>query len=71
MTICLLVEFANRWWTFTYQALKYSYAFLDIMQDKDWFGVVSFDLKTEIVADFSPGQVPGARRFGPTAGSRF
>jgi Ca-activated chloride channel homolog len=53
MTICLLVEFANRWWTFTYQALKYSYAFLDIMQDKDWFGVVSFDLKTEIVADFS------------------
>ncbi|MGA3325734.1 MAG: VWA domain-containing protein [Terriglobia bacterium] len=53
MTICMLVEFANRWWPFLYIALRYSYDFLNVVQPKDWVAVVSFDLKTQILTDFT------------------
>jgi len=35
MTICMLVEFANRYWGFLYIALRYSYAFLEVIHPKD------------------------------------
>ena len=35
MTICMLVEFANRWWPFLVMALRYSYAFLEVVHPKD------------------------------------
>ncbi|HXW16136.1 MAG TPA: VWA domain-containing protein [Terriglobia bacterium] len=53
MTICLLVEFANRWWPFLVIALRYSYSFLEVIQPKDWVAVVSFDLKSQILTDFT------------------
>jgi VWFA-related protein len=53
MTICMLVEFANRWWPFLYIALRYSYDFLNVVHPKDWVAVVSFDLKTQILTDFT------------------
>ena len=53
MTICMLVEFANRWWPFLVIALRYSYSFLDVIQPKDWVAVVSFDLKPQILTDFT------------------
>jgi VWFA-related protein len=53
MTICMLVEFANRYWGFLYIALRYSYAFLEVIHPKDWVAVVSFDLKPEILTDFT------------------
>jgi len=49
----MLVEFANRWWPFLYIALRYSYDFLNVVQPKDWVAVVSFDLKTQILTDFT------------------
>src|SRR5208282_2606416 len=62
MTICMLIEFANRWWPFLVIALRYSYSFLDVIQPKDWTAVVSFDLKPEILTDFTQdrNQVRGA-----------
>jgi len=53
MTVCLLVEFANRWWPFLVIALRYSYSFLDIIHPKDWVAVVSFDLNHQILTDFT------------------
>ena len=53
MTICMLVEFTNRWWPFLVIALRYSYAFLDVVHPKDYVAVVSFDLKTQILTDFT------------------
>jgi VWFA-related protein len=53
MTVCMLVEFASRSWQFLYIALRYSYSFLDVIHPKDWIAVVSFDLKTQILTDFT------------------
>src|SRR5262249_18810999 len=53
MTVCLLVEFSDRWWPFLYIALRYSYSFLEVIHPKDWIAVVSFDLKNQILTDFT------------------
>ncbi len=53
LTICLLIEYSAGWWQFNYNVLRYSYAFLDVIHPKDWVGIVYFDLKTEILTDFT------------------
>ena len=53
MTVCLMVEFANRWWPRLYLALEDSYRFLDFMQPKDWVAVIDFDMKPHILQDFT------------------
>jgi Ca-activated chloride channel homolog len=53
MTICMLIEFSNRWWGFLYVALQDSYNFLSVIQPKDWVAVVSFDMRTQILTDFT------------------
>ena len=53
MTTCMLIEFSNKYWAFLYLALKYSYEYTRYIQPKDWTAVVSFDMKPEILADFT------------------
>src|SRR5579862_5072960 len=53
MTVCLLVEFSSRWWPYLYIALRYSYDFLNVIHPKDWVAVVSFDMKSQILTDFT------------------
>jgi Ca-activated chloride channel homolog len=53
MTVCMLIEFANRNWRFLYLALRYSYDFLSVIHQKDWVAVVAFDLKPQILTDFT------------------
>ncbi|MFZ0962850.1 MAG: VWA domain-containing protein [Terriglobia bacterium] len=53
MTICVLIEFANRWWPYLVIALRYSYDFLNVIHPKDWVAVVSFDMKPQILTDFT------------------
>jgi VWFA-related protein len=53
MTTCMLVEFSNKWWPFLYLALRYGYSYLQFIQPKDWTAVVSFDLKPQILTDFT------------------
>ncbi len=62
LTVCMLVEFANRWWGYLYLALEYAYSFLNFMQPKDWVAVVDFDMKPHILTDFTQDryQVRGA-----------
>jgi VWFA-related protein len=53
MTICMLIEFSNKWWPFLYLGLRYSYDFVRVIQPKDWVAVVSFDMKPQILTDFT------------------
>lgn len=53
MTVCMVVEFANRWWPYLVLALRYSYDFLNVIHPKDWVAIVSFDLRTQILTDFT------------------
>ena len=53
MTVCMLIEFSNRWWPYLYIALRYSYSFLEVIHPKDWVAIVSFDLKSQILTDFT------------------
>lgn len=53
MTVCMLIEFANRTWPRLVLALRYSYDFLNVIHPKDWVAVVSFDLKPQILTDFT------------------
>ena len=62
MTTCMLIEFSNKYWAFLYLALRYAYGYLQFIQPKDWTAVVSFDMKPQILTDFTQdrNQVRGA-----------
>lgn len=53
MTVCMLIEFSNKWWGFLYLALQDAYEFVRIVEPKDWIAVVSFDMHPEILQDFT------------------
>ncbi len=62
MTTCMLIEFSNRYWVYLYLALEYAYTYVNFIQPKDWTAVISYDLKPEILTDFTQDrtQVRGA-----------
>lgn len=53
MTVCMMIEFGNKWWPFLYLALEDAYQFLGFMQPKDWVAVVDFDMQPHILQDFT------------------
>jgi Ca-activated chloride channel homolog len=53
LTVCMLIEFSNKWWPFLYVALQNAYGFVQFIRPKDWVAVVSFDTKTDILTDFT------------------
>jgi VWFA-related protein len=54
MTICLLIEFSNTmYWPRLIMAVRYAYDFVRVMGPQDWVAAVSFDLKPQILTDFT------------------
>ncbi len=57
MTICMVIEFSalyQQYWTESwYQTLTAAYGFLDTLKPEDYVAVVAYDLKSEILSDFS------------------
>jgi len=57
MTVCMVIEFSNlfqSYWTETwYQTLTASYGFLETLRPEDYVAVVAYDLRPEILSDFS------------------
>ena len=55
MTVCMLIEFRNHrvFWEFLYLALQHAYSFVDFIRPKDWVAVVAFDMKPDILTDFT------------------
>ena len=57
MTVCLVIEFSNRYqqyWTETwYQTLSAAYGFIETLKPEDYAAVVAYDMRSEILADFT------------------
>ncbi len=58
ITICMLIEFSGRfqqyWSRGWYETLQASYGFLQTLKPDDNVAVVTYDLRTTILSDFSP-----------------
>jgi len=57
MTVCMVIEFSNLfqyyWGEAWYQTLSASYGFLETLKPEDYVAVVAYDLRSEILSDFS------------------
>jgi len=53
ITAVLLVEFANTNYSFINDMLNASYTFASRLKPQDWIAVVSYDMKPQIIADFT------------------
>jgi Ca-activated chloride channel homolog len=57
MTVAMVIEFSNlfqQYWSETwYQTLTASYGFLQTLKPEDYVAIVAYDLKPEILSDFS------------------
>jgi VWFA-related protein len=57
MTICMVIEFSNlfqSYWSYGWQeTLQASYGFLEMLKPEDYLAIVAFDLRSEILSDFS------------------
>jgi Ca-activated chloride channel family protein len=57
MTVCLVVEFSNRFQQFYsetwYQTLAAAYGFIDTLKPDDYLAVIAYDIRPEILSDFS------------------
>jgi len=53
ITAVLLVEFASTNYDFIVEALNASYAFANTLKKDDWVAVISYDMKPQILADFT------------------
>ena len=57
MTVALVIEFSNlyqQYWTESwYQTLTAAYGFLETLKPEDYVAVVAYDLRPEILSDFS------------------
>ena len=60
-TVALLIEFSNRWqqyWSETwYQTLTATYGFVQTLRPEDWVAVIAYDLRPEILADFTQNRM--------------
>lgn len=53
ITAVLLVEFASTNYDFMVEALNASYAFANTLKKNDWVSVISYDMKPQILVDFT------------------
>jgi VWFA-related protein len=53
VTAVLLVEFANTNYPMMVQALQASYAFASTLKKNDWVAVISYDMRSDILVDFT------------------
>lgn len=57
MTVCMVIEFSNlfqQYWSETwYQTLTAAYGFLETLKPEDYVAVVAYDMRPEILSDFS------------------
>jgi Ca-activated chloride channel family protein len=57
LTVALVIEFSNRFQTFYseawYQTLSAAYGFLGTLRPDDYLAVIAYDLRPEILSDFS------------------
>ena len=64
MTVCLVIEFSNLFQTFWsetwYQTLSAAYGFLGTLKPEDYVAIVAYDLRPEMLSDFSTNKQQAA-----------
>ena len=53
ITAVMLIEFASTTWPLEYQAVEASYIFAQTLKKDDWVAAISYDMKPEILVDFT------------------
>jgi VWFA-related protein len=53
ITAVMLIEFASTTWPLEYQAIEASYIFAQTLKKDDWVAAISYDMKPEILVDFT------------------
>lgn len=57
MTVCMVIEFSNRYQQFYsgpwYETLTAAYGFLETLKPEDYVAIVAYDMRPEIISDFS------------------
>jgi VWFA-related protein len=57
MTVCMVIEFSNLfqyyWGETWYQTLTAAYGFLETLKPEDYVAVIAYDMRSEILSDFS------------------
>lgn len=57
MTICMVIEFSNRYQRYYsepwFQTLTAAYGFLETLKKEDYVAVIAYDMRPEILSDFS------------------
>ena len=53
ITAVMLIEFASTSWPLLYQSLEASYIFASTLKKDDWVAVESYDMKPDILVDFT------------------
>jgi VWFA-related protein len=53
ITAVMLVEFASNFYPFEYDAIGASYVFAQTLKKEDWIALISFDIRTRIISDFT------------------
>jgi Ca-activated chloride channel homolog len=57
MTVCMVIEFSNRYQQYYssawFQTLEASYGFLQTLKKDDYVAIVAYDMRSEILSDFS------------------
>ena len=53
VTVAMVIEFSSLYWEFLYQTLVASYGFVNSLRPEDWVAVLIYDLRTQILQDFT------------------
>jgi len=53
MTVALVIEFSSVFWDFLYQTMEAAYGFVNSLRPEDWVAIIAYDMKTEILQDFT------------------
>ena len=53
MTIAMVIEFSSLDWEFLYQTMEAAYGFVQSLRPEDWVAVIAFDMRPEILQDFT------------------
>jgi VWFA-related protein len=53
MTIAMVIEFSSLYWQFLYQTMEAAYGFVQSLRPEDWIAVIAFDMRPEILQDFT------------------
>ena len=53
MTVAMVIEFSDLYWQFLWQTMQAAYGFVNSLREEDWVAVIAFDMRPEILQDFT------------------